>query len=808
MRPPFDPGIVPVEPVSPSQLVAVPAAPAAVFRLHGPPRKGGIFYRLSGYSGDVIGEGEAECGDGNLFNLPLPPEAGFYEYQFPEWEQRCGLLVQPEFTGEPDPFFGIDFPNTVFRHMMEPEEIPAMAGEYGRLLHRAGVGNIRDRLLWHRLEAAGPGKFDWNILDAETFRRIAGINGLRVLENFERAPSWSLAEGNPYPGDLAGVASSWRAIAAKFNLARNLLEVWNEPEGGLGAGLPGDQAGALLRTLSYALPEVPLVGGAFIGNNRSFRMLRAFLANGLAHAADALSFHDYDPPAALADKIADFRKALAAAGNEHLPLILSECGKPWPAGTPRAEAADDRRSALDLVRKAVEAKACGVRAFYAFVLQYYDEYANNFGMMDFRHTPMRSLAAYLTTVRFLSHAHYAGDLPGCGRVFRRGDTAVAALSAPADLPGDGYGIDGRCLRGKKFPDGFGYWIAPFAAVAPHLDTATEAMRLHSGAAAYRPALREAYPVVGRFHFNPQQMTWRVEGYCWPDPGNAVFECVFTNLAAEALTVRPRLRLPAGASIREGKFPEELLLAPGEAQSCAVILNLTEKEAELRVEDAAGRMAPLSVFCLADPCRRLAVPRRESFPPELARFDELGAEWTRLEGVDCWKSAVGIHVPSRRAAFRFGWNPEELLLEVLVDSPAFHQPFSAAEAWRADSLQLALRSTVEPGDRATELGAAAVAGRPVLFRHRSESGAAPAELTVSRLEFRNFRLYSLRLNREELGLPLFRAGLRLPCSLIVNAAGREGSGREGYLFWGDGIGNSKNTREFNQLILEEETSCRS
>ena len=49
--------------------------------------------------------------------------------------------------------------------------------------------------------------------------------------------------------------------------------------------------------------------------------------------------------------------------------------------------------------KAIEARACGVARYFAFVYPYYEEHASNFGMMDRRGVPMRSMAAYANAAR-------------------------------------------------------------------------------------------------------------------------------------------------------------------------------------------------------------------------------------------------------------------------------------------------------------------------------------------------------------------------------------------------------------------------
>lgn len=61
------------------------------------------------------------------------------------------------------------------------------------------------------------------------------------------------------------------------------------------------------------------------------------------------------------------------------------------------------------------------------------------------------------------------------------------------------------------------------------------------------------------------------------------------------------------------------------------------------------------------------------------------------------------------------------------------------------------------------------------------------------------VYRIDLDAEELGIGAFKSGAGFGFSLLVNSS--EGKERDGYLYWGDGIGESKNAREFNRLDLQ-------
>jgi hypothetical protein len=84
--------------------------------------------------------------------------------------------------------------------------------------------------------------------------------------------------------------------------------------------------------------------------------------------------------------------------------------------------------AWDLVAKAIEHKAIGLRASFAFVLFYYAESTGSFAMTGRDGTALRSLAAIAQAISVLSGSTYVGDLPNSGwRVFRTTHDGLVAV---------------------------------------------------------------------------------------------------------------------------------------------------------------------------------------------------------------------------------------------------------------------------------------------------------------------------------------------------------------------------------------------
>jgi len=285
--------------------------------------------------------------------LNCPP--GFYELEL-AGEHRFGVICLPAAPGRRDPFFSID---------------AAMS--------------------W----LVPPGHFADGQLKYESLRRLYAANEVPVLEMFHNAPAWTGLVGR-YPENLALTARSWSRIAGRWQPTWGALEVWNEPDIFFGANLPADQYVAMVRTMRFALQQadvrLPLVTGVFAHYHQRFLDVAA--ENGLLQLSDAVSFHTYHRAMEMQGLVARYRAWLAANDCAAMPLWITESGRPWRRGPDRPPVDQDAQSALDIVMKAVEARACGVARYFAFVYPFYEENANNFGMMGREGTPLRSMAAY------------------------------------------------------------------------------------------------------------------------------------------------------------------------------------------------------------------------------------------------------------------------------------------------------------------------------------------------------------------------------------------------------------------------------
>ena len=368
-----------------------------------------------------------------------------------------------------------------------------------RILRRSGMAMSRERLSWGEIQPMRE-RFDWNGRSGyETVRQLHAEQQVPVLEMFHSATPWSGTVGK-YPEDLLGTAASWREITRRWRSTWGGLEVWNEPDIFFGDLLPADQYVALVKTLAWAVdreaPGTTLVGGVMAHYHRPF--LDTAAECGMLDCVDVASFHTYDRAARMQELVGKYRDWLAAHGRPDMPLWITESGRPWKKGPSRPPADQDAASALDITRKAIEVRACGVARYFAFVYPFYEENDNNFGMLDRWGTPLRSFAAYAQAAPGLGRQAVLGR-PASGRIgaggagvrrpardggrVDRGSRhsrrspwwAICRCCAPKAL--DGRKIEVSGAGEVPLADGLAYVWFDRASVAQRLDTQTEAMRL-------------------------------------------------------------------------------------------------------------------------------------------------------------------------------------------------------------------------------------------------------------------------------------------------------------------------------------------
>jgi hypothetical protein len=360
--------------------------------------------------------------------------------------------------------------------------------------------------------------------------------------------------------------------------------------------------------------------------------------------------------------VARYREWLEERQRPSMPLWITECGRPWKRGPKRPPADQDAQSALDITMKAVEARACGIARYFAFVYPYYDENENNFGMMDRRATPLRSMAAYAQAARTLADAEFLGDLKTAdkavlrSRVFGKGAETIAvvytgkpdpAAKVKLDLPVlRAEGIDGRPIPAAaggflSVPDGLAYLWLDQRAAASRLDPKVPAMRLWERGRQPFERLRKPSPVVLRYQFDRQQAEPSARGYRLKAApvGKLRVPVKAFNVGDEPVKLDLRLDVDGGQPVASPAGP--LAVPSGGAAETAWEVDLAAAFARrgrawIRVE-ASDAAAPGAEHRRGPPALAFELFDEANLQATLSQFP--GRPQLPIQDLDRWKPAV-------------------------------------------------------------------------------------------------------------------------------------------------------------------------
>ncbi len=359
-------------------------------------------YDVYGNATDL--RGTATLADGIVSATVAVPQ-GYWEIAFDALDERFGIVSLPV-AEKWDTFFAID---GALSWLVRGDEL--REGMI-KLSKRSGIGMIRERL---RFSSVAPeeGKFDFDTADHyDLLRETCKKHGVEVLELFHDTPKW-MGRVKVYPENLIQFADAADRFTEKWEHTWGAIELWNEPDIFFGGDLPADQYVPIVKAYAYRAKKrggkTPIVGGVLALPNQDW--LANAKANGMLDLIDVFSFHTYDRAPNMESIVETYRRYVGDNKlYENMPLWLTECGRPWKKGPGRPPVEQDLESVTDIVMKGVESKCCGIDRYFPFVLPYYEENDNNFGMLDKQGTPLRSFCGYAQMIHALAHHEYVGDL--------------------------------------------------------------------------------------------------------------------------------------------------------------------------------------------------------------------------------------------------------------------------------------------------------------------------------------------------------------------------------------------------------------
>lgn len=195
---------------------------------------------------------------------------------------------------------------------------------------------------------------------------------------------------------------------------------------------------------------------------------------------------------------------------------------------------------------------------------------------------------------------------------------------------------------------------------------------------------------------------------------------------------------------------------------------------------------------------------DKFARALARDDDADDPRTQIDEYKEWHGKRQGQ-DDIDASFAIRYDEDSLYVNVhVVDDVFFQDNISAEYAWQADGLQMAFQYPDSTGDAKarTEIDVAKTVNGPEAFVRHIQRGELkqyikPEDVKITRDG--KLTIYDLRVKWVEMGFPKLKQGSILKFSILVND--NDGSGRKGYLHWGQGIGSSKDPELYNLLLLD-------
>ncbi|MBR5626729.1 MAG: hypothetical protein IKW74_03810 [Thermoguttaceae bacterium] len=437
-------------------------------------------------------------------------------------------------------------------------------------------------------------------------------------------------------------AKSWDEIRARWNSSWGALEVWNEPDISFGGNLPADQYVPLLKTLSWQFAvskeKTPLIGGVIALYQDPW--MKTAAKSGILDYCDIFSYHTYCRAPEFAACTKKYIQWLADNNQAGKPLWLTECGRPWKKGTDRPDREADKISAIDIVMKGVEAKACGVDRYFPFVYPYYEERDSNFGMCDKNNTPLHALAAYAQMIRVLSNQKYIGDYAAkpegvdVARVFQGEDkkwivfyTASPGKDCFISLPFTPVNVERitgeqiACEQGKSidFSEGFLYVEVP-ADQPVELQQDSEIAKMHYLREKTRNTetvpLRKVSPLVLRYDRDQASTSFNSSGYQITRLSGNEFSVKLTlfNLSDEKKTVPVTYQVNHEKIIL--KDPQSVTVPPQDKISFPMTLDIS----------SVSEITPLELTITAEDTIHLLFTRETQFE----QLPDIVSETTQID----------------------------------------------------------------------------------------------------------------------------------------------------------------------------------
>ncbi|GAA3400936.1 hypothetical protein GCM10020370_07140 [Paenibacillus hodogayensis] len=184
------------------------------------------------------------------------------------------------------------------------------------------------------------------------------------------------------------------------------------------------------------------------------------------------------------------------------------------------------------------------------------------------------------------------------------------------------------------------------------------------------------------------------------------------------------------------------------------------------------------------------PETSAAPPTID-VSKGTVKMTGYQGANDLSGSIWLHFDS-----------SHLYVTAQIKDDTMYAPFTGADIWKNDSIQFAIASGL-PGESQYwyEYGVSQTPDGPQIYRWITPPGAEKGAVTNGRLklsrdEDQKYTVYELSLPWSELTPVKASKNEVFSFSMLVND--NDGAGRKGYIEWGGGIGDGKQTSKFRTI----------
>lgn len=380
--------------------------------------------------GRVYGENVVLGAGSHIINIaPHVEDTGWYELilydGINEIGRTCFSVIDEAFDS--DLPFAMDFASA---WLTDNERDISRLSDAAR---KVGISYIRERYRWNETEGT-KGNYNFNITDYN-IDAVDGF-GFKKLAMFSDTPLWA-SESGFLCNDLFDIYEFQKRFAQRYGDTVSVMEVWNEEDTSF-ASETADEFAAFFKAAAIGIADgnadMRKTFGGFAQDPSNTDFIDILMQNDVMDYSDIYNYHSYTHGDEILsqniDKIKAHRDLLIDYGFGDDERWVTEGGV-------GASDSDEKLQARAVITAYCQSFAYGVDKHFWFVLPYYEENTNQFGMFNDDNTPRPAYNALSVLTNMLGKAEYKGELYNMpsgvtGYIFDNGSNDTGVFWAERD----------------------------------------------------------------------------------------------------------------------------------------------------------------------------------------------------------------------------------------------------------------------------------------------------------------------------------------------------------------------------------------